>query len=167
MMSEFKRENRFIVVKLKDASPRTQQFLRSYLATCNLPERQYVVVESDWPEYEQVWAMIEARVDGKPSPYEVLEQQLKALRQHKSDYMEAAEGTRRALTRENKRLRSELAELRRDAERYRWLRARDLDSIHKGGVFAGMTPENVVLNREDLDSAVDARRDKGCRGSSP
>lgn len=44
----------------------------------------------------------------------------------------------------------------RDAARYRYLRERDLDSIHQGGVFAGMTPENVVLNGEDLDQAVDA-----------
>ena len=27
-----------------------------------------VVVEDDWPEYETVWKMIEARVDGKASP---------------------------------------------------------------------------------------------------
>lgn len=43
-----------------------------------------------------------------------------------------------------------------DAERYNWLRERDLDTIHKGGVFAGMTPKNVVLNGDDLDMAVDA-----------
>lgn len=43
----------------------------------------------------------------------------------------------------------------RDAKRYRWLRTRDLDTISKGGVFAGMTPDNIVLNEEDLDQAVD------------
>lgn len=43
-----------------------------------------------------------------------------------------------------------------DARRYRYLRERDLDTIDKGGVFAGMTPENVVLNGDDLDRAVDA-----------
>lgn len=45
--------------------------------------------------------------------------------------------------------------LARDAARYRWLRERDLDTIDKGGVFAGSTPDNVVLNGEDLDRAVD------------
>lgn len=45
---------------------------------------------------------------------------------------------------------------KRDAERYRWLRERDLDTIKQGGVFAGMTPANVVLNGPDLDSAIDA-----------
>ncbi|WP_201274069.1 hypothetical protein [Microvirga brassicacearum] len=43
-----------------------------------------------------------------------------------------------------------------DAARYRFLRSRDLDTIDKGGVFAGRTPENTVLNGEDLDRAVDA-----------
>ena len=44
----------------------------------------------------------------------------------------------------------------RDAERYRWLRERDLDVIVDGGVFAGKVPDNVVLNGIDLDSAIDA-----------
>ena len=52
--------------------------------------------------------------------------------------------------------RHEANDLARDAARYRWLRERDLDTITKGGVFAGMTPENVVLNGSDLDKAIDA-----------
>ncbi|MDI3949453.1 ead/Ea22-like family protein [Pseudomonas aeruginosa] len=46
--------------------------------------------------------------------------------------------------------------LRNDAARYRWLRERDLETISRGGVFAGMTPENIVLNLEDLDAEIDA-----------
>lgn len=49
-----------------------------------------------------------------------------------------------------------LLRLAKDAQRYRWLRERDLNAIHAGGVFAGQTPENIVLNGEDLDGAVDA-----------
>ena len=45
-----------------------------------------------------------------------------------------------------------------DAKRYAWLRERDLDTIHRGGVFAGLTPKNVVLNGEDLDIAIDLER---------
>jgi hypothetical protein len=45
---------------------------------------------------------------------------------------------------------------RKDAERFRWLRSRDIDTIHSGGIFAGMTPDNVVLNGDDLDAAIDA-----------
>ena len=46
--------------------------------------------------------------------------------------------------------------LEKDAARYQWLRERDLETVHKGGVFAGMTPENYVLNGADLDAAIDA-----------
>ncbi|MEX3614076.1 MAG: hypothetical protein VB141_10090 [Burkholderia gladioli] len=52
--------------------------------------------------------------------------------------------------------RLEAAELY--ADRYRYLRERDLDSIDAGGVFAGKTPNNVVLNGADLDAAIDAAR---------
>ncbi|HHL3045321.1 TPA: hypothetical protein ACQ49P_005346 [Pseudomonas aeruginosa] len=55
-------------------------------------------------------------------------------------------------------LREDLEALRTDAERYRWLRERDLETISRGGVFAGMTPENIVLNLEDLDAEIDAAR---------
>ena len=50
--------------------------------------------------------------------------------------------------------------LRRDAERYQWLRSRDLETISQGGVFAGITPQNMVLNEETLDQAVDAAMTK-------
>lgn len=47
-------------------------------------------------------------------------------------------------------------DLERDAARYRWLRERDLETIEQGGIFAGQTPENFVLNGEDLDQRIDA-----------
>ncbi|MDR8389118.1 hypothetical protein MKS85_26770 [Pseudomonas sp. JL2] len=43
-----------------------------------------------------------------------------------------------------------------NAARYRWLRGRNLETIHQGGVFAGKTPENMVINGVDLDNAIDA-----------
>lgn len=52
--------------------------------------------------------------------------------------------------------RHEANDLALDAARYRWLRERALDTITNGGVFCGMTPENVVLNGIDLDKAIDA-----------
>lgn len=52
--------------------------------------------------------------------------------------------------------RHEANDLARDAARYRWLRERNLDTMARGGVFAGMTPANVVLNGSDLDKAIDA-----------
>lgn len=75
------------------------------------------------------------------------------------------EGLARMCAAELRRLNAENAtfkELRlrnaNDAARYRWLRSRDLDTIKAGGVFAGKTPDNVVLNGEDLDAAIDAAR---------
>jgi hypothetical protein len=51
---------------------------------------------------------------------------------------------------------AENASMRKDAGRYQWLRSRDLDTIHPGGIFAGRTPDNLVINGEDLDAAIDA-----------
>ena len=50
----------------------------------------------------------------------------------------------------------ELEPLYQDAVRYRWLRERDVNAIHDGGLFVGITPGNVVLNGDDLDIAIDA-----------
>lgn len=42
------------------------------------------------------------------------------------------------------------------AIRYAVLRAAPIDAIRSGGVFAGQTPQNIVLNGDDLDAAIDA-----------
>ena len=47
---------------------------------------------------------------------------------------------------------------RENAARYSWLRERDLGTLRDGGGFAGVTPENMVLNGEDLDAAIDTQR---------
>ena len=39
--------------------------------------------------------------------------------------------------------------------RYAYLRSRNLETINLGGVFAGQTPDNLVLNGTDLDEAID------------
>ena len=50
---------------------------------------------------------------------------------------------------------------RKHVDRYLWLRRRDLNTIQAGGVFAGMTPRNVVLNGKDLDEAIDDAMGRG------
>lgn len=47
-----------------------------------------------------------------------------------------------------------------NASRYLHLRSKSLDTIGDGGVFAGLTPKNVVLNGQDLDEAIDRERIK-------
>lgn len=51
---------------------------------------------------------------------------------------------------------TEIERLTIDAVRYQWLRGRDLNTIQLGGVFAGITPENIIINEEDLDQHIDA-----------
>lgn len=51
--------------------------------------------------------------------YDALRAQRDQLRQHKNDYMDAAEGTRKALLAEIEALTAERDALRKDAERYR------------------------------------------------
>ena len=68
------RENRYIVLKKTDLEKIFDivEFhgFQNMMDTMNLEmmergikERNYVVVEDDWPEYEKVWKMIEDRVD--------------------------------------------------------------------------------------------------------
>lgn len=64
----FKREVRYRVIKLKHLTEEQRQKLDDLCDEVNTPPRDYVVIESDWPEYETVWAMIQARMEGSPHP---------------------------------------------------------------------------------------------------
>lgn len=75
--SDFKREPRYYVFKIKDIDEYLSEedktalhrigqriaFFRSFYG--NKQPFNAVVVEQDWPEFEMVWAAIEARVTGK------------------------------------------------------------------------------------------------------
>jgi len=58
-MSEFKREKRYVVIKLKKLSQVQKQSLDVFLYGQEIPTIECVVVESDWSIYEKVWSMIE------------------------------------------------------------------------------------------------------------
>lgn len=60
----FQREERYIVVKRKHLSAIQEAALRAHLTRLNIDIVEGAVVESDWPEYETVWNMIEARCSG-------------------------------------------------------------------------------------------------------
>lgn len=62
----FRREERYIVVKRKHLHPMAEASLRNDMRDLGIQTVECVVVESDWPEYETVWKMIEARA--KPAP---------------------------------------------------------------------------------------------------
>ena len=74
MTKECKKEQRYIVIKVKDLdaaklSPREKTDLYDILFKINIARKvsgkdplNCVVVESDWPEYENTWKSIEERV---------------------------------------------------------------------------------------------------------
>ena len=75
-MSEFKREDRYLVIKRSDIDNFWRDDVREQFMAAlkrlnehhvRTPQREYVVIENDWPEYEPVWQMIERRVSGQPS----------------------------------------------------------------------------------------------------
>lgn len=78
----FQRENRYIVLKAKDISHLSEanmQALQAICASINViradrgkQDIECVVVEHDWPEFEQVWALIEARMTGGDYPNQAL-----------------------------------------------------------------------------------------------
>lgn len=65
----FQREERYLVIKYSDlikVSPEYRLPFMEYLddIKAEIPHRECLVIESDWPEYEPAWRMIEARVTG-------------------------------------------------------------------------------------------------------
>ena len=65
-MSEFKREVRYTVIKHNQLTESQMQYLKKCIFGEGIPTVEAVVVESDWPEYQPVWKMIEDRVSGAP-----------------------------------------------------------------------------------------------------
>ncbi|WMR34749.1 hypothetical protein [Metapseudomonas otitidis] len=60
----FQRENRYIVIKIKDLAPGQEADIREHLTELSAQPVDGLVIESDWPEYEPAWRMIQARVEG-------------------------------------------------------------------------------------------------------
>lgn len=58
-MSNFEREERYIVIKIKDLDDLSYTAVQNFLVREHISTREAVVVESHWPIYEEVWNMIE------------------------------------------------------------------------------------------------------------
>ena len=65
MDTEFKREERYIVLKRKNLYPEQESAIRDLLEEMGILTVECVVVESDWPESETVWQMIQDRIEGR------------------------------------------------------------------------------------------------------
>lgn len=101
--------------------------------------------ERGW-EYASITTLL--RLEG----YQLRQSEIDALKKERNAWIEKWHET--AI--ENAALKAENERLREDAERYRYLRDRDLTTIHQGGIFAGLTPDNVVVNGDHLDRYIDA-----------
>lgn len=69
-MSEFKREERYMVLKLSRLPSDEAEYLRDCMKSAMV---ECVVIEKDWPEFESTWAAIEARMTGQISAAEQAE----------------------------------------------------------------------------------------------
>jgi hypothetical protein len=66
-MSEFQKETRYIVLKLSKLTDHQKTALGAVLAEINLEESampECVVVEHDWPNFDETWAAIQAISEG-------------------------------------------------------------------------------------------------------
>ena len=63
-MSDFEREERYIVVKRRGLSELSEAALRGFIHGLEASTVECVVVESDWPNYEHVWDTIRQVLDG-------------------------------------------------------------------------------------------------------
>ena len=96
-MSEFRREDRYLVIKYSDMAKAKPELRHTFLGSCRklhdsmlssgAPARSFLVIESDWPEYEPAWQMIERRMTGKPA-FSAAEE-LDAVRHWRSKYTQA------------------------------------------------------------------------------
>jgi len=70
---EFKREHRYLVLKLKDVDPALSSLEKNilnlilnkvaeYRDFIGKPPLKSLVIEEDWPEYEKAWKAIEERM---------------------------------------------------------------------------------------------------------
>lgn len=77
-MSEFKRENRYIVLKISRLHVEELLSLKDFIDSYQLTTEDCAVVEHDWPIYDETWENIQRLAEGRPSVREELQAQLEA-----------------------------------------------------------------------------------------
>jgi hypothetical protein len=90
--STFQREDRYIVIKRSDlkkvpVSYRSSLVDPMFSLLSHLPRRECLVIESDWPEYESYWQMIERRMTGQPAV--TAAEELEAVRHWRGKHAQA------------------------------------------------------------------------------
>ncbi|KPB87065.1 Uncharacterized protein AC504_2431 [Pseudomonas syringae pv. maculicola] len=150
MSNEFKREDRYIVIKRSDLK-KVPVGYRSHLVDpmfsllSHLPRRECLVIESDWPEYEFAWESIEARMTGSTPKGMVSKARV-------FDYergFSAGDAERQTLQAENRRLRQFETALSEWADKTEWLRItiqpKEL-GMHLADVMKGRIDQLTVTN---------------------
>lgn len=106
MSEEFKFEDRYIVIKRSDVERFWRDDVRDQFMAAlgrlnehsvRIPQRQYLVIESDWPEFYPAFQMIEARVNGKPTELEVLRAQLASTEQSRRSFFDLSQDLEKRL----------------------------------------------------------------------
>lgn len=96
-MSEFKREQRYAVLKLKDVN---EALNKNEIYTLNIlshkvakhreaigkPPLECVCPESDWPIYEEVWDMVQRLAEGREQKTKQLQKENTYLREEVENY---------------------------------------------------------------------------------
>lgn len=59
-MSGFEREERYIVIKIKDLDELSYTAVQNFLVREYISTREAVVIESHWPIYDAVWDMVKS-----------------------------------------------------------------------------------------------------------
>ena len=162
------RENRYLVLKLKDITAALTDDERDWLGYFAHKIYAYrfgmgkkplecVVVESDWPEYEDTWSAIEDRVEG-----ENMSEEIKTPSLPPEGHPLRRLGQRLADLLDSDHLAEEAKRLARDAERYRWLRSHsfvDKDQIvYRDQIIFGPGYEQTAP--EILDARIDKEVNK-------
>ena len=152
----FQREDRYIVIKRSDMDKAPAELRRSFSTQCRklhdgmfkhgAPARQFVVVESDWPEYHLVWAMLEHRMAGKPVPNfndwrraDELQQRLNAADQRNDELATSEVAMREDLAGANRRIGACINQIEEEQQR---LTAAEIELARKDRVIADMLESN-------------------------
>lgn len=174
---EFVREGRYIVVKPDcEDSLRTER-LRNYIEEMCFHTPDCVVVEADWPEYEPVWKMIEARVAGKPSELDAaratiehLRNDLDGTRTHASDLRLKINNQKSTIARLEARITQLESEAEFAAATYQAARDRiaELESGRSEAPFYISVEDWNLLVRDDVEIAsVRASRTRRSKFTEP
>lgn len=144
-MSTFKREDRYAVIKYSQLTDAQIGHLKDCIHGEGIPTVECVVIESDWPEYEPVWQMIEGRatsapVEGGKSEYDAMAKDLLAapVVERQSDMLDVS-AERNAMQRQRD---AALTELKREC-----------DSVDEALRLFGVDPDDVRTDGGSLNLA--------------